>query len=49
MPPFARFAVAIALTTTCATVLYAATNRVQIKESSAQTCITSNSIPVDLR
>lgn len=45
MPPFARFAIAIALTTSAATALYAATNRVQIQESSAKTCITSNSIP----
>jgi hypothetical protein len=45
MPPFARFAVAIAITVTAATALYAATNRVQIKEGASQICISSNSIP----
>lgn len=45
MPPFARFAITIALTTTLATALYAATNRVKIEDSSTTMCISSNSIP----
>ncbi len=45
MPPFARFIIAITLTATAATALYAATNSVVIKEGSTETCITSNSIP----
>ena len=45
MPPFARFATAIALSAACATALYAATNQVQIEESASEICITSNSIP----
>lgn len=45
MPPFARFAIAVATTVSAATALYAASNRVQIREDSSQTCIRSNSIP----
>lgn len=45
MPPFARFAIAVAITVSAATALYAASNRVQIREDSSQTCIRSNSIP----
>jgi hypothetical protein len=45
MQPFVRFAVALAITTSLGAALYAATNSVTVRESSEQTCITSNSIP----
>lgn len=45
MPPFARFAVAIATTVTLSTALYAATNRMDISKDASKICIESNSIP----
>ncbi|MEP5152810.1 YHYH protein [Planktotalea sp.] len=45
MPPFARFAVAVATTVTLATALYAATNSMKLSTSASEICIVSNSIP----